>query len=221
MNDGFTVTLDGRGLRSPKGASVLLPTQALAEHVAEEWAAQGEVLQLADMPVTRLANTALESIPGAREATAQSVADYAGADLLCYYAEAPEGLVERQKASWGPVLARAEAELSLTFVPAEGVIHQAQPPHTLERVRALAADLDDFALAGLAFATPLFGSAVLALAVQRGWLEGEAAFDLSRLDEVWQEEQWGVDAEAAERTNRIRRDARMLSRWFEGLAANP
>jgi chaperone required for assembly of F1-ATPase len=217
MNGGFTVTLDGRTLRGPKGAQVILPTRALADQVAEEWAGQGETLNLAGMHATRLANTAIESVPQAREATAQAIADYAASDLLCYLATAPAGLLERQQRLWGPILERAETEAGLRFVSAAGIVHQAQPAGTLARVKAIALELDDFGLTGLAFGAALFGSAVLAIALQRGWLAGEAAFDLSRLDEAWQEEKWGVDAEAAERTTRLRGEAAMLARWFEGL----
>jgi chaperone required for assembly of F1-ATPase len=217
MNGGFTVMLDSRVLKGPKGAQVVLPTQALADQVAREWAAQGETLELAGMHATRLANTAIESVPQARDATAQSIADYAASDLLCYFAVEPAGLLARQERLWSPVLDRAEAEAGLRFVRAAGIVHQAQPDETLARVKALALAQDDFALTGLAFGAPLFGSAVLALAVQRGWLTGEAAFDLSRLDEAWQEEKWGVDAEAAERTARLHGEAAMLQRWFEAL----
>jgi chaperone required for assembly of F1-ATPase len=219
MNGGFAVMLDSRALRGPKGAQVVLPTELLADQVAAEWAAQGQTLELAHMHATRLANTAIESVPRAREATAQAIADYAASDLLCYFAIEPAGLLARQQELWGPVLDRAEAEASLRFVRAAGIVHQAQPAETLAQVKALALGLDDFALTGLAFGAALFGSAVLAIAVQRGWLSGEAAFDLSRLDEAWQEEKWGVDAEAAERTARLRGEAAMLQRWFEGLAA--
>jgi chaperone required for assembly of F1-ATPase len=214
---GFGVALDRRELRAPKGTPLVLPTLALAELVAEEWAAQGEHLELAAMHATRLANTAVESLPAARAATADQVAQYAAADLICYFAEGPAGLVERQAELWGPWLARAEAEAGLRFVRASGIVHQPQPPETIAAVRALALGLDDFALAGLAFGTALFGSAVLALAVSRGWLAGPQAFDLSRLDEAWQEEKWGVDAEAAERSARLRGEAAMLQRWFEAL----
>lgn len=218
LNGGAAVTLDGRTLRGPKGEPVILPTLALAELVAAEWAGQGEVLDLGRMHATRLANTAIESVPQARDATAQAIADYAASDLLCYFAVAPEGLLERQERLWGPVLDRAEAESGLSFVRAAGIVHQAQPLETLERVKSIALDLDDFGLTGLAFGAALFGSAVLAIAVQRGWRSGEAAFDLSRLDEAWQEEKWGVDAEAAERTLRLRGEALLLDRWFRGLA---
>ncbi|HLZ77564.1 ATP12 family chaperone protein [Phenylobacterium sp.] len=218
MNSGFTVLLDARALRGPKGEQLVLPTKALAELVAQEWAAQGESLALAAMHATRLANTAIESVPKVREATAQEIADYAGSDLLCYYATAPAGLLERQQRLWIPVLEEAQAREGLRFIRAAGIVHQVQPPETLAKVKALALDLDDFSLTGLAFGAALFGSAVLALAVQRGWLNGEAAFGLSRLDEAWQEEKWGVDEEAAERTLRLAGEAAMLQRWFEALA---
>jgi len=220
MNGGFTVTLDRRPLRGPKGAQLVLPTVALAEQVAAEWAAQGPTLDLPGMHATRLANTAMEAVPSAREATAQAIVDYAASDLLCYFASEPADLAERQARAWGPVLDRAEAELGLAFVRAAGIVHRAQPAATLAQIKALALDLGDFGLAGLAFAAALFGSAVLAIALQRGWLSGEAAFDLSRLDEAWQEEKWGVDAEAAERTARLRGEAVMLERWFRGLGSD-
>jgi chaperone required for assembly of F1-ATPase len=169
------------------------------------------------MHATRLANTAVEQIPQAREATAQAIADYAASDLLCYFALAPAGLVARQTERWGPILDRAEAELRLRFIRAAGVVHQAQPPETLAKVRSIALAVDDFRLTGLAFGAALFGSAVLSIALMRGWLSGEAAFDASRLDEAWQEEKWGVDDEAAQRTERLRGEAAMLERWFRGL----
>ena len=216
---GFAVQLDGRNLRGPRGGRVALPTRALAAQVAEEWAGQGEHLEIAGMHATRLANTAIDSVPLAREATAQSVADYASADLVCYFAEAPQGLVERQMRGWSPVLERIEAEAGLSFVRAAGIVHRDQPQETLAGVKALALAQDDFGLTGLAFGTALFGSVILAIALQRGWLSGEQAFELSRIDERWQEDQWGVDAEAAERTARLHGEAVMLERWFRGLAA--
>lgn len=217
--EGHVVLLDGRSLRGPKGSRIVLPTRALADQVAHEWAEQGETLDLAGMHATRLANTALESIPEAREATAQAVADYAASDLICYYATDPAGLLERQIRLWSPLLDRAESELGLRFIRASGIVHQDQPQETLDRVKSIAQRLDDFGLTGLAFGASLFGSAVLALALHAGWLGGEEAFALSRVDETWQEEQWGVDAEAAERTARLKAEAAMLQRWFEGLSA--
>lgn len=214
---GFAVRLDGRPVRTPGGGRLVLPTRALAEQVAEEWKGQGETLEIPLMHATRLANTAIEAVAGARSETADAVAGYAASDLLCYWAEAPQALVERQQHHWGPVLEWIEAEAKISFIRAAGIVHQAQPEPTLQQVREIALALDDFGLAGLAFGAALFGSAILAIALQRGWLTGEQAFALSRLDESYQEEKWGVDEEAAERTARLRTEALMLERWFKGL----
>ncbi|HEY8617565.1 ATP12 family chaperone protein [Phenylobacterium sp.] len=219
VEGGFGVRLDQRNLRTPKGAPLVLPTRAAAGQVAADWDAQGEHIELAVMHANRLANTAIESIPQARAATADQVASFAGTDVLCYYAEEPASLVARQRQRWEPVLQRAERELGVSFVRAAGIVHRRQPEATLAEVKALALGLDDFRLAGLAFGTALFGSAVLAIAVQRGWLTGPEAFELSRVDESWQEEKWGVDAEAAERAERLRGEAQMLERWFRNLDA--
>lgn len=216
---GHGIQLDGRTLKTPKARHMALPTRAAADQVAEEWEAQGDTIEFAVMHATRLANTAIETIGGAREAVADQVAQYAGSDLLCYFAEDPAALVARQESQWSPVLARAEAEEGLVFQRCAGIVHQEQPPATLARVREIALSLDDFALGGLAFGASLFGSALLSLALMRGWLAGDEAFDLSRIDESYQEEKWGIDAEAAERTERLRGEARMLERWFRGLAA--
>ncbi|WP_297696464.1 ATP12 family protein [Phenylobacterium sp.] len=217
QDGGFAVRLDGRPVRTPKGGRLVLPTRALADQVAEEWAGQGELLELPLMHATRLANTAIEAAPSARSGTAEVVAGYAASDLLCYWAEAPQALVERQQHHWGPVLAWIEAEAKLSFIRAAGIVHQPQPQATLQQVRALALALDDFSLVGLAFGAALFGSAILAIALQRGWLTGEQAFQLSHLDESWQAERWGHDEEAAERAQRLADEARMLERWFRAL----
>jgi chaperone required for assembly of F1-ATPase len=214
----YSVKLDGRNVRSPKGGKLAVPTLALAEMIAAEWDAQAKFIEIAAMHITRLAFTATEAIPQAREATAAQISQYAASDLLCYFSESGNSLYERQVAGWEPVLRRAEHELALVFQRATGIIHTDQPEETLDKVKALALELDDFALTGLAFGTPLFGSAVLAFALQRGWLSAEEAWTLSRIDEAYQEEKWGVDEEAAERTARLLAEARMLESWFKALA---
>jgi len=216
---GIGVLLDGRHLRTPGGVRLVLPTAALAEEIAGEWRAQGETIEMAEMHLTRLANTAVDGVPKSRDATAGQVVDYAASDLLLYFAEEPQALVQRQTEHWGAVLLRAEEEARLSFVRAAGIIHQRQPQESLERVREIALGLDDFGLAGLAFGAALFGSAILSIAVQRTWISAEQAFELSRLDEAFQQEQWGVDAEAAERTERLRGEAAALERWFKALRA--
>jgi chaperone required for assembly of F1-ATPase len=214
---GWAVKLDGRTARTPAGAPVTAPTEALARLVAEEWATQGETVDLQAMPAQRLAATVIDRTADAAPALAAEVARYAGSDVLCYRADAPPSLVEEEAARWDPLLAWARADLGVDLHPIAGIMHRPQPPASLARVEALAGALEPFALAATAFAAPLFGSAVLALAVQRGRLQAEAAFDLSRLDEAFQEARWGVDAEAAARTERLREEARFLQRWFAAL----
>ena len=217
LEGGYAVLLDGRAPRTPAGARLILPTLALAELIAAEWEAQAPSIDLDRMPATRLAYTALDRIGAARAETVAEVVGYANSDLLCYRAPAPASLTDQQAAAWDPVLDWAREALDLRFIPVTGLMHQAQPPASLDGVAALAGALDDFALAGLTFATVLFGSALLAIAVLRGRLTAQAAFDLSRLDEAFQERQWGVDAEAAARTANPRTEAAMVGAWMAAL----
>jgi len=213
---GWRVLLDGRTPKTPAHAPMILPTEAAARLVADEWAAQGEFIAPGTMPATRLAATAIDRIPLTHAETAEEVARYLGSDLLCYAADGPMSLVARQKAAWSPWLDWAEAQ-GIRLTRTQGIAHVAQPEESLARGRALAVALDAFTLGGLALATGALGSAVLALALQQGALDGETAFDLSRLDEIFQEEQWGVDAEAAERTADRRAELVLLERWFAAL----
>lgn len=214
---GWAVILDGRTPKTPAHAPLLLPTEAAARLVAEEWAAQREFIDPATMPATRLASTAIDRVSQAREPVAEEIAAFAGSDLLCYLADHPTSLAVEQAREWTPWRDWAALELGVHLEPAEGIIHRPQDPGAIARVRELALRLDDFALTGLATAVPLLGSAVLGLAVQRGVIPGEAAFELSRLDEAFQERQWGVDEEAAARTAGRRAEAVLLDRWFRTL----
>jgi chaperone required for assembly of F1-ATPase len=214
---GWTVLLDGRAPKTPAHAKLTLPTQAAARLVADEWAAQGEFIQPGTMPATRLASTAIDRVSQTREPVADEIAAYAGSDALCYLAEHPTPLVNRQVAGWTPWRDWAATELGVVLEPAQGIVHRAQDPAAIARVKAAALALDDFALTGLATAVPLLGSAVLGLAVQRRALSGEEAFDLSRLEEAFQEEQWGVDADNADRTAARRAEAALLDQWFRAL----
>lgn len=211
---GSAVRLDGRAARSPAGRTLSLPTRALADLVAAEWAVQGEWVVWSAMPATRLAFTVLDAVAPAREMSVAAVVGQAGADLLCYPAEAPSALVARQVATWSPLLAWARNDLSLAFVQAHGILHRPQPPRTLARLAVMLRDMDDFALAAVAFATALFGSAILALAVWRGRLDGAAAFAASRVDETFQEDQWGIDAESAARNRLLAADATTVGQWL-------
>ncbi len=218
LDGGFGVMLDSRAVRTPKGARLALPTEALADLIAREWDAQGDKINLAAMPATRLAFTAVDGVAAARAGTCAEIVRYAGADLLCYFAEAPRTLVARQELLWIPLLDWADRALGVRLVRVAGIRHQPQPEASLERLADIAAATDDFGLAGLAYGVGLYGSAILALAVREGEIGAEAAFDVSRLDEAFQEEQWGFDDEAAARTANRRVEAVMLGQWFKALS---
>ncbi|WP_165186241.1 ATP12 family chaperone protein [Caulobacter soli] len=217
VGGGFAVLLDGRTPKSPAKSPLVLPSLALAEVVAAEWEAQVEVIDSTAMPATRLAFTAIDRIRETRAEVAAEVAAYAGSDLLCYWADHPTPLVERQKRDWGAMLDWAKAELDVHLKPASGVIHTAQPPAALASVEALALTMDDFTLAGVAYSAGLFGSTVLALALRAGKVTGRKALDLSRLEEIFQAETWGQDAEAVARAEALAIEAQVLERWFAAL----
>jgi chaperone required for assembly of F1-ATPase len=216
---GYAVALDGRTAKTPGGGRLILPTPGLAAAIGDEWAAQRETIDIDAMPLTRLAFTAVDHAASAHEAMALSLASSAEADALCYFAEGPQDLRARQDAQWIPVLDWAEQTLGSPFFRTTGILHTPQPAKTVAQVADLARALDDFGLTGLAFAAALFQSAVLALAVERRRLTGLQALELSRLDEAYQEERWGVDAETAARTEGLHRDALAVEAWFEGLSS--
>jgi chaperone required for assembly of F1-ATPase len=191
------VALDGRPVRTPKGAPLQLPTPALAEAIAGEWAAVEGELNPAAMPLTGLANAAIDIVAPDVSGFAQALARYAESDLTCYRAEGPQPLVARQVAAWEPVLKEVEARHGLLFRRTAGVMHVPQPEETPVRVATLLSARSPFQLAPTQTLVTLSGSVVLALAVLEGLLAAEAAFEASVVDERWQAEQWGEDVEAA------------------------
>ena len=203
---GFALLLDGKPVRTPAKAQLLLPTRALAEAVAEEWRAQGERIDPAAMPLTKLANSAIDGVAGRDEAVIDDILAHAGADLLCYRAKGPRGLVEAQRKQWDPVLAWAKSTLGAPLVLAEGIVHVAQPQASLDRLRDALVGRDAFGLAALHVMTALSGSALLALAVALGRMTPEEAWEAAHVDEDWQIGQWGEDAEAKARRTARRRD---------------
>ena len=214
----FALLLDGRAPRTPAGRPLILPTLALAELLAEEWRGQGDTILYNAMPATRLAHTAIDVVAGARALSIESVTRFGTADLLCYFADHPRSLAHRQEKVWVPLLEWAREAHGLAFERASGIIHREQPPKTLTRLAAIVEPLDDFTLAGLAFAAALFGSAILALALRDGRIRAEEAMGASRLDEIFQEERWGVDAEAESKADAMAVEAVMAERWFAALA---
>ena len=191
------VLLDGRPVRTPGRLPLVLPNEALATLVADEWRAVDGEVDPRSMPMTGLANAAVERAAADRRAFAATLARYAESDLLCYRAESPEPLVARQAAAWDPPLAWAAARFDVSFVIATGIVHRPQPLATLARLGEAVAALDPFALAACAPITTLTGSVVLALALAEGAACADAAWAAATLDEAWSAEQWGEDAEAA------------------------
>jgi chaperone required for assembly of F1-ATPase len=194
--DGFGVELDGRAVRTPAGAPLTLPGAGLAEAIAAEWTAQEGDLKPAAMPMMQLACTAIDRVIPNRAEIVEQTAAYGGSDLLCYRAEGPDELIRLQAENWQPVLDWAAEALSAPLVPASGVMHVAQPGESLVSLMSAVAALDDWRLTGVAHLTQVFGSLVLALAVEKGRLEHEEAFAASVLDEAFQAERWGEDREA-------------------------
>jgi chaperone required for assembly of F1-ATPase len=194
---GWGVRLDQRDLRTPAKAPLIVPTRALAEALAAEWDAQGAEVRPASMPLTRMANSALDKVTPQIGAVRAEVAGYGASDLLCYRAEGPPDLVARQVAGWDPLLDWAEGTLGARLGITTGIVHVAQPRSALARLRAEVAGFGAFSLAGLHDLVAISGSLVIGLAVARGHLAPDQGFALSRLDERWQAEVWGMDPEAA------------------------
>jgi len=214
---GFAVELDGRAVKTPAKTTLSLPSEALAKAVAEEWAAQGETLDLQGMTLTRLANVALDRTPHTRADLAKELSRYASTDVTCYLGDAPAALRERQEAAWQPWREWAGKELGVVLVPVVGLMASPQPQASLDAVREYALGLDDFRLTALTWGCSLLGSAVLALAVERGALNASEAFASSCVDETWQIEQWGEDEEAMAVRAAREKDAAALQIWFEAL----
>ncbi|NQW10071.1 MAG: ATPase [Alphaproteobacteria bacterium] len=193
---GFTVALDGRPIRSPGGRPLALPTRSLAEAIAAEWDAQADTIDPRGMPATGFAATVADRVTPQRDHVVDEIAGYGGSDLLCFLTEDPPELIARQEAAWRPWREWAERTLGLTLVLGAGIMPVRQPEGTLAAFRAAVAAEDAWTLAPLHDLTSITGSLILGLAVLRGRLGAETAFEVSRVDEEFQAERWGRDAEA-------------------------
>jgi chaperone required for assembly of F1-ATPase len=214
-----SLLLDGKPVRTPSRAHLVFPTRALAEAATDEWRAQQERIDPSTMPLTKLANSAIDGVRGHEQAVIDDILKYAGTDLLCYRAEGPKTLVASQTKHWDPVLAWAKATLDAPLNLAEGVVHVGQPQASLDRVRHALQGLDVFSLAAMHVMTTLTGSALLPLALLRGRLTPEQAWQAAHVDENFQISQWGEDAEAAHRRANSRRDFDAAARVLETLRA--
>jgi chaperone required for assembly of F1-ATPase len=216
-DDGWAIELDGKPLRTPARAPLKIPGQALAEAIADEWRSAGETVDPRAMPLTGLANAAIDRVLPHKDSFAAGLARYAEADLACYRAEGPRALIERQAASWDALLGWARRRYDMDFVTTTGLIHVAQPQATVERLTHEVAMLDAFHLAGLSPLATIGGSLVAALALLEEAITPEQAWEAVSIDERWQLEQWGADAEAEAALANRRDDFLAAARFLELL----
>ena len=216
---GFGPALDGKPVRTPAKAALAVPTRALAEAIVSEWLAQGDIIEPDTMPLTKLANSAIDGVAKTLAATADEVVKFAESDLVCYRADSPESLVAEQARAWDPWLAFAREALSATFVCTQGILPVAQPAAAVGAVREAVTAIADgpagaLRLAALSVMTSLTGSVLIALAVARGATTAEAAWAAANVDEDFQMRHWGADADALARTKRRQREMLSAARLY-------
>ena len=214
---GFGIALDGRRVKTPGRSDLTVPIPALAEAIAAEWRECGETVDPRAMPLTGLANAAIERVAPDRQAFAAGLARYAESDLTCYRAEGPAALVARQAESWDALLAWARRRYDVDFACVSGVMHVPQPEETIRKLGHAVAMLDDFRLAGLSPLVTIGGSLIAALALFEQMMPAEDVWEAVSLDDRWQLEQWGDDAEARAALDARRRDFLAGARFLELL----
>ncbi len=217
---GFAVHLDGRPVRTPLRRALNVPGAALADAIAVEWRDQGEQIDPDTMPFMRIAATAIDRASGDNEAFVDRIAGYAETDLVCYRAPSPQALVLRQSSAWEPLLDWAHEEFGVRLEATEGVTPLDQVPETLSHLREVVRGHDPFELAALGVATAASGSLVIALALMRAHIDAASACEASQLDEDFQNEIWGEDAEALERRALLKAELEQAAAFVALLRAD-
>lgn len=212
-NDGG-ILLDGRPVRTPARVPLIVPYPDLAARIADEWRGQGDRIEPRSMPLTGLANAAIDRVSPDPASFAGALARYAETDLLCYRAAEPPELVARQIAVWNPIIEWTGHRYDCAFALATGIVHVAQPPETVARLSIAIAAYSPFALAALSPIVTIAGSLIIALALAEGEIDAADAFDAAHLDELWQEEQWGADHFAAQARDARRADFMAAARFM-------
>ena len=202
-DDGFHIVLDGKVLKTPARANLVVPSVALAEAIAGEWGSAAETIDPQTMPLTRLAFAAIDSVAHHRDKIVHAVTSFGHSDLLCYRAEAPQELIARQAAAWDSMLDWAAERYGAQLTVTSGISHAAQPENALAALERAVQTHDDFALAALHTAASITSSLVLALALSDSRLNAGVAFAIATIDESFQAEKWGRDAEADARLARL------------------
>ncbi len=216
VENGFAVLLDGKAVRTPGRNKLVLPTQRLADAIAKEWRTQGEEVVATAMPLLRLANTVVDGVATNRGDVINAILRFGENDLLCYRAHQPPELAARQCEAWDPLLDWVAQRHGANMRVIQGLAHVDQPAEALAALHQVLEKFDAFSLGGLHVIASVTGSAILALAVADGFVSGENAFVLSRIDETYQAEKWGEDAEAAGRARNL---AQELAKAVEMMAA--
>ncbi len=216
--DGQGITLDDRPLRTPGRVPVVLPAEALACAIADEWRTQDRTIKLGTMPLTRLAYHALDTVAPEQAAVAAAIAAYAASDLLCYRAAEPPALVERQTAHWQPVMDWAAAHYGAVLVATTGILPVPQDKSALAVLSSAVASADPMTLAALRSIVTATGSLLLALALHQRRLSAEEVVAASQLDEAFQAERWGEDHEAAQRRAALAADIKAAAHFLHLLA---
>jgi chaperone required for assembly of F1-ATPase len=211
----FRILLDGKPVRTPAKAEFVVPTRALAEAIAAEWEAQRERIDPEAMPLTKLANSAIDGVSARAAEVRADLVKYASSDLLCYRADGPEPLLRRQSEAWDPLLAWIETSYGAKMVVADGIMPVMQSGAAMAAIHRALAAYAPFELAALHVMTTLMGSALLALAHTGGHLSAETAWKAAHVDEDWQISRWGEDAEATARRERRWREMEAASRLLE------
>jgi chaperone required for assembly of F1-ATPase len=211
---GVGIALDSRPVRTPARNLLIVPTEELGEAIAGEWNEQGEEIDPRSMPLTGLGNAAVDRVAPDPGPFAANLARYGESDLLCYRAEGPQALVERQAKEWDPLLLWARRRYDVEFEVTTGVMHRPQPPATVEQLARAVSARGIFQLAGLSPLVTIGGSLVIALALAEGAIALDSAWDAATLDEAWQAEQWGEDALAAAALKNRRREFEAAYRFL-------
>lgn len=217
----YVLKLDGRTARTPARNALAVAEEKLGAALADEWNGQGEFIDPAGMPFSRMANSAIDAVADRREDVIDDLVRYAGTDLVFYRSEGPERLVQAQNASWNPIMDWCQRELGVRFSLAEGLIHVEQPADALAAVRAaIAGNASPFALAALHVMTTLAGSILIPLAHVGGFLDPGQAWNAAHVDELYQESVWGTDEEALFRRQAREKDFHAASSLFLMISAN-
>lgn len=216
---GYGITLDGRPVRTPAKAGLVVPTRAMADGIAGEWDGQGETIKPETMPLTQLCNTAIDRLPTHRERIIDDIARYGETDLVCYHAENPDELVAQQQKNWTPLLEWLNHEHGVLLLVQTGVQYLKQRDDAVDALRLAISGRDDFETSALHLAVGACGSVVIGLAMVDGKIDAEQAFKAAYLDEEFQAERWGPDAEAAARAKHIYDDLNAASQFLAHLRA--